>query len=158
MSAPSSPTEPVRLPTNKRHISPADILRAVQVLADEYGYDAEELICSKTPSVSRLRQALYYACHELGCSYPSIGRVLGKDHSTVVVGARKFAILAHSQPEWASTLAHIMAAITERSEQLQLQPRSQPTVLVVIGMHNGQYVEAQRWLTEHAPNATVLMA
>jgi chromosomal replication initiation ATPase DnaA len=139
-------------PTHKRHIGPADILHAAQVLADEYGYDADELMDSQAPAVSRLRQALYYACRELGCSYSAIGRVLGKDHSTVLVGARKFAAFVTS-PEWAATLAHITTTITERLEQPQ--PK-QPTVLIVTGMHNGQLVEARRWLAANAPNATVL--
>lgn len=35
------------------------------------------------------RQALMFALHEAGYSYPRIGRLLGRDHSTIIFGVKR---------------------------------------------------------------------
>lgn len=43
---------------------------------------------SRTLSVARARKAVYVALREKGLSYTEIGRLVGRDHTTVVAGVR----------------------------------------------------------------------
>lgn len=43
---------------------------------------------SKTASFHR--DFVYYVLHEIGYSYPEIGTILNRDHSSVVYGVRRF--------------------------------------------------------------------
>jgi chromosomal replication initiation ATPase DnaA len=43
----------------------------------------------RTMSVGRARNALYAALRAAGLSYPEIGALLGRDHTTVMHGVRK---------------------------------------------------------------------
>ena len=135
---------------------PANILHAAEVVARSNGYDVEELIDSHAAQPLRLRQALYWACHELlGCSYPLIGQALGKDHTTVLAGARRFAALVATEP----ALAEVAQRIAEVAAERPGRPGPEPlAVMVVAGLQADQLAEARRWLADHAPAAKVLVA
>jgi hypothetical protein len=59
----------------------------------------------------RVRQAVCYVAQKQGVhSYPQIGRALGgRDHSTVIHGARQAEIIAQRDPEYRKFLADIEA-------------------------------------------------
>ena len=153
-------TAPARAqPKTARHhllgASPANILYAAEVVARSNGYDVDELIDSHAAQPLRLRQALYWACHELlGCSYPLIGQALGKDHTTVLAGARRFAALVATEP----ALAEVAQRIAEVAAEQPGRPGPETLgVLIVAGLQADQLAEARRWLADHAPAAKVLV-
>jgi NTP pyrophosphatase (non-canonical NTP hydrolase) len=93
-------------------ISPANILHAAEVVADLHGYDVEELLDSRAIHPVRIRQAFYWACHELlRCSFPLIGRALGKDHTSVLAGTRRFATLVAREPALAEVAQRIAEVV-----------------------------------------------
>ena len=151
-------------------IGPAEILHAAEVLARSNGYDLDDLLGSHHVQPLRLRQALYRACHELlGCSYPLIGQALGKDHTTVLAGARRFAALAAADPALAETAQRIAEVASEPTpaetaqriaEATAEQPgrRALSGVLVVAGLGAEELAATRRWLAANVPAAQVLVA
>ena len=149
---------------------PSEILHAAEVVARSNGYDLDELLDSHHVQPLCLRQALYWACHELlGCSYPLIGQALGKDHTTVLAGARRFAALAATDPALAETAQRTAevaseptpAETTQRiAEANDEQPGrwALPGVLVVAGLGAEELVATRRWLAANVPLAEALVA
>jgi chromosomal replication initiation ATPase DnaA len=78
-----------------------------------FGIDASELRSKRgrSPRLVQARQALMYALHAAaGMSYQEIGRALGRDHTTVLYGARQAQARAASDPAYAAQLAQLLAA------------------------------------------------
>lgn len=149
---------------------PSDIAHAAEVLARSNGYDLDELLDSRYEQPLRLRQALYWACHELlGCSYPLIGQALGKDHTTVLAGAHRFAALVAANSALAEMAQRIAEAAseptpTEMAQRIaeandeQPERRALPGVLVVAGLGAEELAATRRWLAANVPAAQVVVA
>jgi len=144
-----SPKGPLPAGTGLGHRSPvkrsslsygapeAAIRTAVAILARRYNYDPVVLCSSRARAESRARQMLYYICHhDLGVSYPRIGHVLGKDHSTIVMGAAKFARQLAESPELADELAtcadEVRSSISGASQARPCAP-AQPSASTSLG-------------------------
>jgi chromosomal replication initiation ATPase DnaA len=65
----------------------------------------------RLPSITRARMALYAALYR-ACetSYPQIGRLLNRDHTTVLYGVREAERDAAADPDYAARLARIVEA------------------------------------------------
>lgn len=76
----------------ERYPSLADARRMVEQVARRHEITVDEIL---SPDRSRrLILPRWHAFSELrriGFSYPSIGKIMGRDHSTVIHGIRKFA-------------------------------------------------------------------
>lgn len=71
--------------TNHTGVSVHDVLRAANKIA---GVDLREP-CTKR-SIAHMRFAAFAAAREIvGASYPRIGQVFGKDHTTVIWGVKR---------------------------------------------------------------------
>jgi len=80
-----------------------------------YGVSTADLISQRlTGEIVRARLCLYYLArrHTLH-SYPAIGRVLRRDHTTVLTGQRKHAARMQSDPQAARLTFEIEARISE---------------------------------------------
>ena len=65
------------------------VLKIVDAVAEATGIPAKHILSkSRTAPVARARQIVMYEARKAGLSYPQIGRALGRDHSTVVMGVR----------------------------------------------------------------------
>lgn len=80
-----------------------EILALVKRIAAAHDVTADELLGpSRESGPSHARQALWAALHERGhWSYPRIGKVFGRDHSTVIFGVN-----AHRQRCGLAPLVH----------------------------------------------------
>lgn len=78
--------------TLREALAERDLLEHVSDLARQHGATVDEVLAQdKTPRVSHARQAIWYALRhhpERRYSYPDIGRLFGRDHSTVLAGVR----------------------------------------------------------------------
>lgn len=64
------------------------ILRIREACA-EGGITYERLMSrDRLPEVIRVRHRLFYEFREMGMSYPEIGRLFGRDHTTVLYGVK----------------------------------------------------------------------
>ncbi len=87
----------------ERHVSPNDIIRFV---AHHYGVKVSDLKGrDNRRSVAFPRQVAMYLIREvLSLSYPEIGKIFGKHHSTVIYSYEAIAELRRTNPAFASTL------------------------------------------------------
>lgn len=68
------------------------VLRTVIDSAREYEVSAQDILGeSRTRSIAQARQVVFYRLHTSGFSLSQIGRLLQRDHSTVLHGVRKVA-------------------------------------------------------------------
>lgn len=66
----------------------------------------------RQPPIARARLALYAALYRTcETSYPELGRLLDRDHTTVLYGVREAEREAASDPEFAAALVRIMEAL-----------------------------------------------
>ena len=87
----------------ERHTAPSDIIRFV---AHHYGVKVSDLKGrDNRRSVAFPRQVAMYLIREtLSLSYPEIGKLFGKHHSTVIYSCEAIAELRRTNPAFASTL------------------------------------------------------
>lgn len=71
-------------------------------ISNRSGMSVRRLLGSSTQhNVCRWRQLGYYAAYrDLGKSTGQIGKVFGRDHSTVLAGVKRFEEIAAKEPEW----------------------------------------------------------
>jgi chromosomal replication initiation ATPase DnaA len=84
-------------------------------VSEAYGVTTADLVSERlTGEIVRARLCLYWLArrHTLH-SYPTIGRVLRRDHSTVLSGQRKHAARMQSDPQAARLTFEIEARISE---------------------------------------------
>jgi len=66
------------------------IISDVQNIADDHGVTVEDIFGKRRHApIARARQEAFTALRWYGFSYPQIGRIFGRDHSTVIHGVRK---------------------------------------------------------------------
>lgn len=81
-----------------------DLLDLCADLARQHGATVDEVLSpSRSPRVSHARQAIWYALRhhsERRYSYPDLGRLFGRDHSTIIYGVRAYErwLLSRSAP------------------------------------------------------------
>jgi chromosomal replication initiator protein len=64
--------------------------------------------------MARIRQIAFYLCRtHTTCSLPEIGRVFGRDHTTVLHGARRIASLREIDAELDSDLSKLEAQLAD---------------------------------------------
>lgn len=68
---------------------------------------------SKYRRFVRVRQACYLVAREQGYSYPFIGRLVNRDHTTVIHGADKALIIAERDQVFAAFLDQLRAAASD---------------------------------------------
>jgi chromosomal replication initiator protein len=98
----------------ERKVSPDDVLRAV---AANFGVKISDLKGSrKTREISQPRQVAMYLIRKMtSASYPEIGRLLGgKDHSTIVKGAKKLKDQLDRDPELKERVRTVERTLVER--------------------------------------------
>lgn len=57
--------------------------------------------------ITEARFGLYAALRLRGWSYPAIGQFIGRDHATVIYGARRAEWLMERFPEYAAKVNHV---------------------------------------------------
>jgi chromosomal replication initiation ATPase DnaA len=105
---------PAMLPQGERF---ADIVTAV---AAEFGTTREHLMGeSRDAGVVLARWAAMTLAHRLlGYSTPRIGRLLRRDHTTVLHGIRRIAALAEDQPDLAARLDRLAKTINRKQKRI----------------------------------------
>jgi len=77
--------------------------------AAAFGVDCATLCgAGRTMHVAQARQAVMYALRRRGRTTTAIGRLLGRDHQTVLYGARKAEERAIVDPRYARQLAELL--------------------------------------------------
>lgn len=78
----------------RENLAKRDLLGLVEDLAKRHGALVDEVLaCNREPRVCRARQAAWYALRhhgEVEWSYPAIGRLFDRDHTTVMAGVRAY--------------------------------------------------------------------
>lgn len=96
----------------------------IAFVADDHGMSVSVIMGTcRRREFARPRQVAMYAIRQLcpHLSYPAIGRALGgRDHATVIHGARTIEAMMASQPEIATAVARVM-------RQFNSAPLSAPT-------------------------------
>lgn len=65
--------------------------QALTLVAEDFGVTVKQLKgWQRHRHMARARRAAYAALRHLGLSTPAIGRIMRKDHTTVIHGLRKF--------------------------------------------------------------------
>lgn len=73
----------------KAIMSRASVRGFVKDVAREFGLTIDTLIGrSLEPKICRVRQIIWYRAHAEGYSLPQIGKVFGRDHTTIMHGIR----------------------------------------------------------------------
>lgn len=80
----------------------------VALASDVSGIPSERIYGQRrTREIVRVRMACYLVARETGVSYPEIGRIMCRDHSTVIHGERIAQDTARRDPEYAKFVAEL---------------------------------------------------
>jgi chromosomal replication initiation ATPase DnaA len=75
------------------------VLKIVDAVSEAAGIPARHILSQKrTAAVARARQIVMYEARQAGLSYPQIGMVLGRDHTSVMHGVKREAERRNPQP------------------------------------------------------------
>lgn len=98
---------PMRTPVA---LAPPDVYDIVDTAAEAFHVTADELLGdSRTRPLYRYRQITMAACRQLtDLSYPAIGDVFGRDHSTVMHAAH----VVERNPEMRAAVAELIRRVT----------------------------------------------
>lgn len=94
-------------------LTPERIARAALAAGRAFDVPPRTIIGRRRlPAIVRARLALYAALYR-ACetSYKQIGRLLNRDHTTVLYGVREAERDAAADPEFAAALAQVIAAV-----------------------------------------------
>lgn len=71
--------------------TPRDRTKAlIRLIAEDYGLTLEDILGpDRRQRIAHPRQHVMWSLRRMGFSYPHIGQILGRDHSTVVAGVRR---------------------------------------------------------------------
>lgn len=101
---------PGTAPAAFRPTLPPTIDRIVRGVCAVTGYDRGEVLSRRRADVSEARMMVYALAREFGYGLIPIGRRLGRDHTTVLSGARRIAERAAGDPALALMLARARTA------------------------------------------------
>lgn len=80
------------IPGTPRYAASRGVLRQLEAIARKYRITIGELLSSsRTPEVSAARAEGAYMVREAGFSWPETGRIMGRDASSAMVAAARFA-------------------------------------------------------------------
>jgi chromosomal replication initiation ATPase DnaA len=93
-------------------LTPERIARAAQAAGRAFEISPHAIIGRRRlPAIVRARLALYAALYRVcETSYPQLGRLLNRDHSTILYGVREAERDAATDPDFAAALACVMEA------------------------------------------------
>ena len=75
-----------------RRFSASRMENKAAAIAAEFGYTMEEIRGDmRCAAISRCRQQIYYQLRQDGLSFPQIGRICNKDHTSAMYGWKKVA-------------------------------------------------------------------
>jgi chromosomal replication initiation ATPase DnaA len=85
----------------------------IGIVVDQYGVARRDLLGeARTADIARVRQiAMWLARKTTGRSYPFIGRVFGRDHSTVIHAMRTVEMLRDADPGIATSTNKLLELI-----------------------------------------------
>lgn len=97
---------------------PSRIKPVVTAVARYYGVTVRDIVCScRTRKLVNPRQVAMYLARELtGQTYPAIGRVMDRDHSTIMSGVRRIAKLRETDPKLAGEIKELTDCLTPPGE------------------------------------------
>ena len=76
--------------------------------------------CRESGPVMQARHALGWLLRErFGLSYPHMGRVLGRDHTTVMASVKKFALALSAGEGWAREIASRAGMVDRKVEGIE---------------------------------------
>lgn len=103
---------PVMLPQTERFAG------VVEACAAEWGVTRQQLLGEgRTGAVLQARQAAMTLAHRLlGYSLPRIGRLVGRDHTTVLHGIRRMTSQCQGDPALAARLDDLAIRVARRKE------------------------------------------
>ena len=88
---------------------------AVRFASSLTGYTPQSIIGkSRMRVVVRVRFAVYLVAHEIGHSYPNIGKYIGgRDHSTVIYGVQQARLIAERDAKFAKLIADLRSRMAD---------------------------------------------
>lgn len=91
----------------------------LDTVASDFGVTTQELLGEgKAANLAVPRHiAMALARRMLGYSLPRIGRLLNRDHTTVLYGIRRITALAEDNPDLAARIDHLAAALTPQPKK-----------------------------------------
>lgn len=97
---------------------PSRIKPVVIAVARYYGVTVQDIVCSKRHrKLVHPRQVAMYLARELtGQTYPAIGRVMDRDHATIMSGVRRIAKLRETDPKLAGEIKELTDCLTPPGE------------------------------------------
>jgi chromosomal replication initiator protein len=100
-------------------LNAAPVDRVFELVAKFYGVDQADLVGGcRTQHVAMVRHiAMYLARTYCRLSYPELGGVFGRDHSSVIHGVHAIERRIHAQPAFAKFLTRLENAIRNDGEQ-----------------------------------------
>ncbi|WP_439596489.1 helix-turn-helix domain-containing protein [Falsiroseomonas sp.] len=105
-------------PLYLRHLPRAGMDRTIAAVAEEFGIAADAILGEcRSREIALPRQVAMALAHRvLGYSTPRIGRLLGRDPSTVLHGCQRIASLAAADAAFGARLDELSRAIRLNSE------------------------------------------
>jgi chromosomal replication initiator protein len=98
--------------------TPAD--RIIEIVCQFYGVDKIDVVGpDRTQHVAMVRHiAMYLARSHFGLSYPELGSVFGRDHSSVIHGVRMIERRIQAQPAFGKFLVRLESSIQNDNEKV----------------------------------------
>lgn len=106
-------------PLYQRHLPRAGMDRTIEAVAEEFGIAPDAILGEcRARDIALPRQVVMALTHRvLGYSTPRIGRLLARDHSTVLYGCQRVAALAAADTAFAARLDGLARAIRTNTRE-----------------------------------------
>lgn len=135
---------------------------ALETVSSTYGHEIDDILRSHCRHTAFGRRAMFWLSHDvLGCSSTEVGRLLGRDHSTVLAGVHRMrAAMGADEHLRREALSMADAALAKArndqppTEVVSIRPGD---VVVVSGLPAQRAAEVEEWLHEHLPGTDVLV-
>jgi chromosomal replication initiator protein len=104
----------------RERVRTASIERVIKIVSHFCGVAQPDLIGSdRTQHVAMVRQvAMYLARRHSSLSYPELGAVFRRDHSSIIHGVKAIEQRVQAQPAFAKFLAQLESAIRNENEKV----------------------------------------
>lgn len=109
--------------------APLAMKRLLNTVADVFGVRLAQILSQRRSApIALARQvAMHQAVERLGYSLPRIGRVLGRDHTTVLHGHRRIQQLLRTDPDLAARMELIALELDQAAAAASFQPERKET-------------------------------
>ncbi|MBX9593544.1 MAG: hypothetical protein K2X46_04210 [Roseomonas sp.] len=107
-------------PGRLAHPKRQDFDRIVKAVCEEFDVGIGAIFGdSRAVEFARARMAVYSLAQQvLGMSTPRIGRLLGRDHSTIISGCRRIRMMAAQDTDLAARMARLVKNLTPSTERI----------------------------------------